>query len=438
MEEFFTRKMKERLNRLELVSLREISEALGLTQYSKKNKSEIIEDICSVCFFQSQYESSEAEESSNDFSFFDSLSSNEVFFPNLRTEPDKISGKKIVSYELTDELSESKVRASSPVVEYKIVGVDGKEKKAEERSPLLRREREVVKYQGFIEQIDDEFKIVTISSNEVYEISPEDKVRWDIERYDTIGFNRYWSLDANKYLAKIISVNGRDFKTSYSRKNIDTLKRLKPCEEFDFSANNNICTLLSAVYPIKKGERVLVSTSENNGKKRIATEIAKNFKNKGAIVFAIYPNSMIDGELVLEEVDKNATFISDGISPLQAINKTAIAFMRARKFVEEGKDVVIIMGGLDSYCQNIYDVVGTKAEQNICKFIDSLFRNGGVYENGGAMTIISVIGLDNEILIERLKTRFNFYAPLKDADMSLFPQVDFKNIKINKINGYDE
>ena len=112
--------------------------------------------------------------------------------------------------------------------------------------------------------------------------------------------------------------------------------------------------------------------------------------------------------------------------------------MRARKFVEEGKDVVIIMGGLDSYCQNIYDVVGTKAEQNICKFIDSLFRNGGVYENGGAMTIISVIGLDNEILIERLKTRFNFYAPLKDADMSLFPQVDFKNIKINKINGYDE
>ena len=111
--------------------------------------------------------------------------------------------------------------------------------------------------------------------------------------------------------------------------------------------------------------------------------------------------------------------------------------MRAKKFVEEGKNVVVVMGGLDDYCDHLFELTGESSTQHICKYVDSLFRSSGVYENGGSMTIICVVGTD-ELLNERLKSRFNFFAPLKDADMSLYPQVDFKNIKINPRRNYDE
>ena len=434
MEEFFTKKMKERLNLLEIVSLREIALALGLSQFSKKNKAEIIDDICSVCFVQDNYEDQwTTKDDETETGYFETSYVNDFLFHELQKKNDK----KIIDYTVVENKQESSVRAGSSVVEYKIVGKDGKELKTV-NDEYSRREREVVKYHGFIDNDGVDLKIVTINTNEVYDISNEDKQKWSLERYDTIGFNRYWSNEKESYVAKIISVNDRKSDDIVVKTNIDLSKKLRPSEEFDFSSDNNICTLLSVVYPIKKGERVLVATGENNGKKRIAIEVAKTLKNKCDMVFAIYPNFLEDTAIILEEVDKNATIIRQNDSPMYSINKVSVAFMRAKKFVEEGKNVVVVLGGLDDYCKNIIKVVGKKAMQNINKYIESLFRTSGVYENGGSMTIISDMGMEDELLVERLKSRFNFYAPFKDADTSLFPQVDFKNIRINKNNAFDE
>ena len=128
---------------------------------------------------------------------------------------------------------------------------------------------------------------------------------------------------------------------------------------------------------------------------------------------------------------KNATLIDIKASPLASVNRVATAFMRAKKFVEEGKDVVVVVGDLDTYCNNLMSIIGKNLTRNILRYIDSLFNNSGKYENGGSMTIIGVVGLDDDLLIEYLKSRFNFYAPLKDAGTSLYPQVDFSKIKIN-------
>ena len=129
MEEFFTNKMRARLNSLDIVALRVIADALGVVQYSKKNKAEIISEICSACFSQEDYseELSTDDNSVAEPDFFDFS-----FSQNVRNFDDYINPKTdsgLVSYENVETFNETKVRAGSSVVEYKIVDKDGKEKK---------------------------------------------------------------------------------------------------------------------------------------------------------------------------------------------------------------------------------------------------------------------------------------------------------------------
>ena len=436
MKDFFVNKIKERLTFIDINLLREISVVLGLGVNSKKNKAEIIDEICSVCYFQDKinYDNkSSFEYSKDDDGYFDEtvlpIFSKEGF-PNKQLIGGK-NGKTIIDYRLVEPYSESKVRASSSSLKYKIVDKDGKEIQPGSINEEKVKSREVIKYYGYIEQEDDSFKIVSLNSNESFDINVDELTKWDLEQFDTVGFNRYWNSEHGRYMTHIVNVNERTCKLKGARNRLEKIKKIETTEEFDFSRDNNICTLLSAINPIRKGDRVLISTSEFAGKRRIAMEISKTFKKKNVNVFAIYQNAQDELSLLFEDVDKNATLIDDKLSPVSSVNKVATAFMRAKKYVEEGKDVVMVVGDLDEYCSNLIKIIGKKLTRNILKYLESLFNNSGKYENGGSMTIIGVIGMEDGLLTEYIKTRFNFYAPLKDADMSLYPQVDFSRIKIN-------
>lgn len=438
MNDFYFNKIKERLNSIDINLLREISLVLGFGSSSKKNKSQIVDDICSVCFFQDkisyEYNSSldYLKDGEEDRYFDDAIPP--IFFHEQFPSRKIVSGrngKPLIDYRLLESYDESRVRASSSTLEYKIVDKDGKERKSGDINAALIKSREVIKYCGYIDNDNDGLKIISLNSNECFDINESDLEKWDLEQFDTVGFNRYWSSEQCRYMAQIVSVNDRTKKMRNARVALELIKKTETNEEFDFSSDNNICTLLSAVNPIKKGDRILISTSEANGKKRIAMEVSKTFKRKDANVFAIYQNTQDEFASLFEEVDKNATLVDIKASPLASVNRVATAFMRAKKFVEEGKDVVVVVGDLDTYCNNLMSIIGKNLTRNILRYIDSLFNNSGKYENGGSMTIIGVVGLDDDLLIEYLKSRFNFYAPLKDAGTSLYPQVDFSKIKIN-------
>jgi transcription termination factor Rho len=246
-------------------------------------------------------------------------------------------------------------------------------------------------------------------------------------------------------LLLIKKINGVELteQQSAQRKNFEQLTSLHPNRQVRLETDKDILAMriMDLVSPIGFGQRALIVSQPKAGKttflKEIAEAIAKNHSD-------VYLMAILIGERP-EEVTEIKRFIKGEVaasnfdeSPRQQIKVANLALERARRMVEMGKDVIILLDSVTRLARALnLSTTGTgrslsggfdpSALYPAKKFLGAA-RN---CEEGGSLTIIgtALVGTESrmdDLIYEELKGTGNMEVHLDRslADKRIFPAID--------------
>lgn len=246
-------------------------------------------------------------------------------------------------------------------------------------------------------------------------------------------------------LLLIKKINGVEMteQQSAERKNFEQLTSLHPNRQVKLETDKDILAMriMDLISPIGFGQRALIVSQPKAGKttflKEIAEAIAKNHPE-------VYLMAILIGERP-EEVTEIKRFIKGEVaasnfdeSPRQQIKVANLALDRARRMVEIGKDVIILLDSVTRLARALnLSTTGTgrslsggfdpSALYPAKKFLGAA-RN---CEEGGSLTIIgtALVGTESrmdDLIYEELKGTGNMEVHLERtlADKRIFPAID--------------
>lgn len=307
---------------------------------------------------------------------------------------------------------------------------------------------------GFLEIVDDGFGFLRdmnnnykSSSYDVY-ISQNRIKKLGLRQGDLIGAyikeprrgERYFSV------ARLETVNGKKLDEIKNKINFDNLTPLYPTEKLKFDYMNNqkeaISTrVIDLICPIGKGQRALIVAPPRTGKtflmQAIAHAINENHPEVELIVLLIdeRPEEVTDmqrtvkGEVVSSTFDEPAK---------RHVELAEIVIEKAKRMVEEGKDVIILLDSITRLAR-AYNAVAPSSGKVLTGGVDSnalqkpkrFFGAARNIENGGSLTIIATALIEtgskmDEVIFEEFKGTGNAEIVLdrKLADKRLFPSID--------------
>ena len=247
-------------------------------------------------------------------------------------------------------------------------------------------------------------------------------------------------------LLRVESINGLSIEESRGRLNFDKLTPIFPTDRFplETDANNITARIIDLISPIGKGQRGLIVAPPKAGKttliKNIANSITQN--NPEVILFVLLiderPEEVTDisrsvrGEVVastFDEVPENHIRVSD------------IVMERAKRLVEQGSDVVVLMDSI-TRLSRASNLVVAPSGRTMSGGLDPAamykpkrhFGAARNIENGGSLTVLATVLVDtgsrmDEYIFEELKGTGNLDLVL---DRDLFNQRIFPAIDINR------
>ncbi len=230
---------------------------------------------------------------------------------------------------------------------------------------------------------------------------------------------------------------------SAKRKSFDQLTSLHPNRQIKLETSSEVLStrIIDLISPIGFGQRALIVSQPKAGKttflKDIAQAIAKNYPE-------VFLMAILIGERP-EEVTEIKRFIKGEVaasnfdeSPRHQVRVANLALERAKRLVETGKDVVILLDSITRLARALnLSVVGTgrslsggfdpSALYPAKKFLGAA-RN---CEEGGSLTIIgtALVGTESrmdDLIYEELKGTGNMEIHLDRgfADKRVYPAVD--------------
>ncbi|MCK4362541.1 MAG: transcription termination factor Rho [Dehalococcoidia bacterium] len=248
---------------------------------------------------------------------------------------------------------------------------------------------------------------------------------------------RYYSL------LRIEAVNGIDPEQIKNRPHFNSLTPTFPDRFINLeTTSTNLATrLLNLIAPIGRGQRGLIVSPPKAGKtmllKHIANGTAANYNDIHLMICLI-------GERPEEVTDMKRSVKGEVISstfdePVENHTKVAeLALERAKRLVENGKDVMILLDGITRLTR-AYNLALPPSGRTLSGGIDSVslyppkrfFGAARNTEGGGSLTIIATCIIDtgsrmDEVIYEEFKGTGNMEIHLdrKLAERRIFPAMD--------------
>lgn len=246
-------------------------------------------------------------------------------------------------------------------------------------------------------------------------------------------------------ITKVESVNGIDAEDARERPNFENLTPIFPDERFNLEVNqSNLSTrLIDLIAPIGKGQRGLIVSPPKAGK----TTILKDVTNSIAINSPeTYLMMVLIGERPEEVTDMDRSVDAEVVAstfdePVSAHVRTSeIALNRAKRLVEIGKDVVILMDSLTRLAR-AYNLSVTPSGRTLSGGMDpsALYPPKRFYgaarniEEGGSLTIIATALVDtgsrlDDVVYEEFKGTGNMELHLSRRlqERRIFPAIDIE------------
>jgi transcription termination factor Rho len=276
-------------------------------------------------------------------------------------------------------------------------------------------------------------------------VSPSQIKRFDLRTGDTVRGQVRPPKEWERYLAllKVESINGDEPEKAKTRIAFDNLRPRYPEGRLKLETKDGDLSMrvVDLIAPIGKGQRGLIVSPPRAGKtillQKIANAIRENQPEVALIVLLIdeRPEEVTDFQ-----ANVNAEIISSTFDepPDRHVQVADMVIEKAKRLVEHGKDVVILLDSLTRLAR-AHNVVIKNSGKILSGGVDSkalekpkrFFGAARNTEEGGSLTIVATALVDtgsrmDEVIFEEFKGTGNMELILdrKIADRRVFPAID--------------
>ncbi len=309
----------------------------------------------------------------------------------------------------------------------------------------------VITGEGVLEMMPDGYGFLRSSDynylsspDDVY-VSPSQIKLFGLKTGDTVTGTVRPPKEGEKYFAllKVENINGKSPDEVRDRVPFDYLTPLFPFEKLTlFTTPGNYSTRIIDLFsPIGKGQRGLIVAQPKVGKtvllKEVANAIAANHPEIYLMVVLIdeRPEEVTDMERSVKAEVIASTFDEPADKHVKV---SAIALQKAKRLVECGHDVVILLDSItrlarahNTVAPSSGKVLSGGVEANAMQKPKQFFGAARKIENGGSLTILATALIDtgskmDEVIFEEFKGTGNMELQLdrRLANRRIFPAID--------------
>lgn len=287
-----------------------------------------------------------------------------------------------------------------------------------------------------------------------YQIGPEDVYvsQAQLRRYDlrsgdqVIGFVRPPRDSERHYgLLRVETINGQTPEVAKNRKTFESMTPIFPDERFnlEYEQGSLASRMIDLIAPIGRGQRGMIVSPPKAGKttilKQVANAISSNYPEVHLIIALIgeRPEEVTDMDRSVDAEVSASTFDE----PVTAHVRTSeITLERAKRLVEVGKDVVILLDSLTRLAR-AYNMVVNPSGRTLSGGMDPsaiyppkrFFGAARNIEEGGSLTILATALVDtgsrlDDVVYEEFKGTGNMELHLsrKLQERRIFPAIDIE------------
>ena len=305
--------------------------------------------------------------------------------------------------------------------------------------------------EGVLEKLPEGYGFLRASASnylrrpdDVY-VSPSQIRKFDLYTGDTVSGPIRPPKDGERYfgLIKIDKVNFEIAGKFRDRLFFDNLTALYPQERLSLEngGDNLVTRAFDLLAPIGKGQRGLIVAPPRTGKtillQMLAKSIATNHPEAYLIVLLIdeRPEEVTDMQRAVKGEVVSSTFDE---SPKRHVQVSEMVIEKAKRLVEQKRDVVILLDSVTRLARAYNTIVPTSGkvlsggvDSNALQRPKRFFGAARNLEEGGSLTIIATALVDtgsrmDEVIFEEFKGTGNLEVHLdrKLADRRVYPAID--------------
>ncbi|MBS4538360.1 transcription termination factor Rho [Clostridium sp. D2Q-11] len=282
------------------------------------------------------------------------------------------------------------------------------------------------------------------SDDDVY-ISPSQIRRFNLRTGDKVfGITRP-AKAGEKYnaLLYVKKVNDLDPEKARNRPDFDTLTPIYPIQKItlETSPNELSTRIIDLIAPIGRGQRGMIVAPPKAGKtillKKVANSIAQNYPEIEIIILLIdeRPEEVTDMQ---RSVKGDVAYSTFDELPKHHTKVAEMVLERAKRLVEHGKDVVILLDSITRLAR-AYNLIIPPTGRTLSGGLDpgalhkpkSFFGAARKIEDGGSLTILATALIDtgsrmDDVIFEEFKGTGNMEVHLdrKLSEKRIFPAID--------------
>lgn len=282
------------------------------------------------------------------------------------------------------------------------------------------------------------------SSEDIY-VSATQIRRFALMTGDTVSGQVRPPKEGERYFSmlRVEAINDQDPEAARRRTYFNNLTPLHPEEKFSLETDpKNITTrLIDMIAPIGKGQRALIVSPPKAGKTIILKDIAHSIeKNHPDVIVKVLLIDERPEEVTDMRRSVNGEVISSTFDepPEQHVKVAELVQESARRLVEMGKDVVILLDSITRLAR-AYNLVVAPSGRTLSGGLDPsslhkpkrFFGGARNIEDGGSFTIIATALVDtgsrmDDVIYEEFKGTGNMELHLdrKLANRRIYPAID--------------
>ena len=387
--------------------------------------------------------------------------------PVRRSLPDRLRLDRVALPEPSLDISELKSKSVGALNDLagdlKLDGAEelGKEQLIEAIEQALLDRGEALTTQGVLEILPEGYGFLRsqewsyiASPDDVY-ISPSQLKRFELRTGDTVSGEVRSARRGEKYPAmiQVDSINGREPESLRERPKFDELRPRYPERRLDLEIEGDDSSLamrmVDLIAPIGEGQRGLIVSPPKAGKttilRQMANALTTNSPEAHLIVLLIDERpeevtemkAKVKGEVIASTFDE---------SPQRHVQVADMVLEKAKRLVEHGKDVVILLDSITRLAR-AYNAVIRKSGKILSGGVDAnalqkpkqFFGAARNIQDGGSLTIVATALVEtgsrmDEVIFEEFKGTGNMELVLdrEISDRRIFPAINLNRSSTRK------
>ena len=415
---------REAYSEMTLADLKNKAKELGIKNISKLKKSELIDELLNV-------NSSKVEES--------------------KSTPNVIERNGVILTERIAPKTREQQNTTYNNYQSREVNTLSEEEREEKKERLKTMINESGSAKGVLEvQENNNFGFLRCNNyltgeNDIY-VSPSQIRRFNLRTGDEVQGKVREAKDGEKFKALLFveKVNGDSPEKAIGRKSFETLTPIYPNERLHLETSNEkdlSSRLMDIICPIGKGQRGVIVAPPKAGKTTLLKKIAQNITINHPEVKLIV---LLIDERQEEVTDMKRSIKGDVIystfdeEPQNHAKVSQMVLERAKRMVEQGKDVVILLDSI-TRLSRAYNLTITPTGRTLSGGLDpgalimpkKFFGAARNIEEGGSLTILATALVEtgsrmDDMIFEEFKGTGNMEVHLdrRLQERRIFPAID--------------